>query len=47
MDHSATEEEAKIRDLMERHQSQFIDFHKVKTRKSGARAKVQDSYDFT
>ncbi len=59
MDQSAPEEESKIRKIMERHQSQFIDFHEVKTRKSGGRVyaelhlsmdgsvTVQDSHDFT
>jgi len=59
MDRSAPEEEARIREIMERHQSQFVDFHDVKTRRSGGRvyaelhlsmdgsATVQESHDFT
>jgi cation diffusion facilitator family transporter len=59
MDHSAPEEEAKILEILERHQSQFIDYHEVKTRKSGGTiyaelhlsmegsVTVQDSHDFT
>jgi cation diffusion facilitator family transporter len=59
MDRSAPEEEARIREIMEGHQSQFLDFHDVKTRKSGGRvyaelhlsmdgsATVQESHDFT
>jgi cation diffusion facilitator family transporter len=59
MDRSAPEEEARIREIMEGHQSQFVDFHDVKTRRSGGRvyaelhlsmdgsATVQESHDFT
>jgi len=59
MDQSAPEEEARIREIMDRHQSQFVDFHDVKTRRSGGRvyaelhlsmdgsATVQESHDFT
>ena len=58
MDRSAPEEEAKIREIMERHQSRFVDYHDVKTRRSGGRvyselhlsmdgsATVQESHDF-
>ncbi len=58
MDRSAPEEEAKIREIMERHQSLFVDYHDVKTRRSGGRvyaelhlsmdgsATVQESHDF-
>jgi cation diffusion facilitator family transporter len=58
MDRSAPEEE-KIREIMERHQSLFVDYHNVKTRRSGGRvyaelhlsidgsATVQESHDFT
>ena len=50
---------ARIREIMEGHQSQFVDFHDVKTRRSGGRvyaelhlsmdgsATVQESHDFT
>ena len=59
MDRSALEEEAGIREIMEGHQSLFVDFHDVKTRRSGGRvyaelhlsmdgsATVQESHDFT
>jgi len=59
MDRSAPEEEARIREIMERHQSLFVDYHNVKTRRSGGRvyaelhlsidgsATVQESHDFT
>jgi cation diffusion facilitator family transporter len=59
MDRSAPEEEARIREIMERHLSQFVDFHDVKTRRSGGRvyaelhlsmdgsATVKESHDFT
>ena len=59
MDRSAPEEEARIREIMEGHQSLFVDFHDVKTRRSGGRvyaelhlsmdgsATVQESHDFT
>lgn len=58
MDRSAPEEEARIREIMEGHQSLFVDFHNVKTRRSGGRvyaelhlsmdgsATVQESHDF-
>jgi cation diffusion facilitator family transporter len=58
MDRSAPEAEAKIREIMERHQSLFVDYHDVKTRRSGGRvyselhlsmdgsATVQESHDF-
>jgi len=35
MDQSCPEEEAKIIEVLDRHQSRFIDFHNVKTRRSG------------
>jgi len=59
MDRSAPEEEEKIREIMEGHQSLFVDYHNVKTRRSGGRvyaelhlsidgsATVQESHDFT
>ncbi len=59
MDRSAPEEEARIREIMEGHKSLFVDFHDVKTRRSGGRvyaelhlsmdgsATVQESHDFT
>jgi cation diffusion facilitator family transporter len=59
MDRSAPEEEEKIREIMEGHQSMFVDYHNVKTRRSGGRvyaelhlsidgsATVQESHDFT
>jgi len=59
MDRAAPEEEAKIRGLLNRHQSQFVDFHDVKTRRSGGRVyaelhlsmdgsmTVQEAHDFT
>jgi len=59
MDRSAPEEEAKIRGLLNGHQSQFVDFHDVKTRRSGGRVyaelhlsvdgsmTVQEAHDFT
>lgn len=59
MDRLAPEEEARIREIIVRHQSQFVDFHDVKTRRSGGRvyaelhlsmdgsATVQESHDFT
>jgi cation diffusion facilitator family transporter len=59
MDRSAPEEEEKIREIMERHQSRFVDYHDVKTRRSGDKvyaelhlsidgsATVQESHDFT
>jgi len=58
MDRSAPEEEARIREIMKGHQSQFVDFHDVKTRMSGGRVyaelhlsmdgsvTVQESHDF-
>ncbi len=58
MDRSAPEEEARIREIMEGHQSLFVDFHNVKTRRSGGRVyaelhlsmdgsvTVQESHDF-
>lgn len=58
MDRSAPEEEARIREIMEGHQSLFVGFHDVKTRRSGGRvyaelhlsmdgsATVQESHDF-
>jgi len=35
MDQSCIDTEAKIAELLNRHQSQFVDFHDVKTRRSG------------
>lgn len=37
MDYSCPEEEAKIMEVIGRHKSQYIDFHNVKTRRSGDR----------
>jgi cation diffusion facilitator family transporter len=59
MDRSAPEEEARINEIMGRHQNQYVDFHDIKTRRSGGRvyaelhlsldgsATVQESHDFT
>jgi len=59
MDRSAPEEEARIKGLLKEHQSQFVDFHDVKTRRSGGRVyaelhlsmdgsmTVQEAHDFT
>jgi cation diffusion facilitator family transporter len=59
MDDHVPEVEEKIRVLLERHQSQFVDFHDVKTRRSGnqvfaelhlsvdASLTVQEAHDFT
>jgi cation diffusion facilitator family transporter len=37
MDKSAPEAEKKIREVLERHKSQYLDFHDLKTRRSGNR----------
>ncbi len=59
MDESCPETEEKIRKLMERHKSQFVDYHNLKTRRSGDRVfaelhlsldgslSVQEAHDFT
>lgn len=59
MDESCPETEEKIRELMDRHKSQFVDYHNLKTRRSGDRVfaelhlsvdgglSVQDAHDFT
>jgi len=59
MDESCPEIEEKIRKLMDRHKSQFVDYHNLKTRRSGDRVfaelhlsvdggfSVQDAHDFT
>jgi cation diffusion facilitator family transporter len=59
MDESCPETEEKIRELMDRHQSQFVDYHDLKTRRSGDRVfaelhlsldgslSVQEAHDFT
>ena len=59
MDESCPETEEKIRKLMDRHQSWFVDYHNLKTRRSGGRVfaelhlsvdggvSVQDAHDFT
>jgi len=59
MDDHVPEVEEKIRVLLERHQSQFVDFHDVKTRRSGnqvfaelhlsvdASLTVQEAHEFT
>ncbi len=59
MDESCPEPEEKIRELMDRHKSQFVDYHNLKTRRSGDRVfaelhlsldgglSVQEAHDFT
>ncbi|HUV54929.1 MAG TPA: cation diffusion facilitator family transporter [Candidatus Krumholzibacteriaceae bacterium] len=59
MDESCPEIEEKIRKLMDRHKSQFVDYHSLKTRRSGDRVfaelhlsldgslSVQEAHDFT
>ena len=59
MDESCLETEEKIRKLMDRHKSQFVDYHNLKTRRSGDRVfaelhlsldgslSVQEAHDFT
>jgi len=59
MDESCPEIEEKIRKLMDRHKSQFVDYHNLKTRRSGDRVfaelhlsldgslSVQEAHDFT
>ena len=59
MDESCPEIEEKIRKLMDRHKSQFVDYHSLKTRRSGDRVfaelhlsldgslSVQKAHDFT
>ncbi len=59
MDESCPEAEEKIRAVMDRHQRQFIDYHDLKTRKSGnmvyaefhlsvdGQMSVQEAHDFT
>ena len=59
MDQSCPEEEAKIREVLERHRSSFVDFHDIKTRRSGNRVfaelhlsldgslTVQEAHDLT
>jgi len=59
MDESCPEIEGKIRKLMDRHKSQFVDYHNLKTRRSGDRVfaelhlslngslSVQEAHDFT
>jgi cation diffusion facilitator family transporter len=59
MDESCPETEEKIRELMDRHKSQFVDYHNLKTRRSGDRVfaelhlsldgglSVQEAHDFT
>ncbi len=59
MDQSSPETEAKIREVLERHRPRFIDFHEVKTRRSGNRVfaelhlsldrdlTVQEAHDLT
>lgn len=58
MDQSCPEEEDKIRGIMDRHQSQFVDYHNLKTRRSGGKVfaelhlsldgslTVQEAHDF-
>jgi len=59
MDKSAPEEEKELRVIMDRHQSRFVDYHDLKTRKSGVKVfaelhlsldgalSVQEAHDFT
>ncbi|MGD2201365.1 MAG: cation diffusion facilitator family transporter [Candidatus Bathyarchaeota archaeon] len=59
MDRSAPEEEAKIREVLTLHESRFVDFHEIKTRRSGGRVyaelhlsvegdlTVEEAHDFT
>ncbi len=59
MDESCPEIEGKIRKLMDRHKNQFVDYHNLKTRRSGDRVfaelhlsldgslSVQEAHDFT
>ena len=59
MDESCPEIEEKIRKLMDRHKSQFVDYHNLKTRRSGDRVfaelhlsldgslSVKEAHDFT
>jgi divalent metal cation (Fe/Co/Zn/Cd) transporter len=59
MDESCPEAEEKIRAVMDRHQHQFIDYHDLRTRKSGdivyaelhlsvdGQMSVQEAHDFT
>ncbi len=59
MDESCPEAEEKIRAVMDRHQHQFIDYHNLRTRKSGdivyaelhlsvdGQMSVQEAHDFT
>jgi len=35
MDQAATEEEKRIRRVLEEHRSRFVDYHELKTRRSG------------
>ncbi len=59
MDVSCPETEEKVRGVMDRHQHRFVDYHDLKTRKSGDKVyaelhlsvdgqlSVQDAHDFT
>lgn len=59
MDESCPETEEKIRELMDRHENSFVDYHDLKTRRSGNRVfaelhlsldgglSVQEAHDFT
>lgn len=59
MDESCPETEEKIRELMDRHENRFVDYHDLKTRRSGNRVfaelhlsldgslSVQEAHDFT
>lgn len=59
MDESCPVTEEKVRDVMDRHQHQFVDYHDLKTRKSGEKVyaelhlsvdgqmSVQEAHDFT
>ncbi len=59
MDESCPETEKKIRELMDRHENRFVDYHDLKTRRSGNRVfaelhlsldgglSVQEAHDFT
>ena len=59
MDMSAPEAEKELRVIMDRHHSRFVDYHNLKTRKSGVKVfaelhlsldgalSVQEAHDFT
>jgi divalent metal cation (Fe/Co/Zn/Cd) transporter len=59
MDESCFETEKRIMELMDRHENRFVDYHDLKTRRSGSRVfaelhlsldgrlSVQEAHDFT